>query len=62
LQAHMKNLRLCRRIFIRPVQPADFPHVILFATRLFCGEDRQRPADFHFEVENNSLQTFLRRR
>jgi hypothetical protein len=31
-------------------------------SRLFCGIDHYRCASFHFEVENNSLQTFNPRR
>ncbi|AUO68063.1 hypothetical protein WM46_23075 [Citrobacter freundii complex sp. CFNIH2] len=30
--------------------------------RLFCGTDHYCHSPFHFEVENNSLQTFYPRR
>ncbi|CCK08531.1 hypothetical protein BN128_2566 [Cronobacter sakazakii 696] len=36
--------------------------VVYIHSRLLCGTDHCRHSPFHFEVENNSLQTFNTRR
>ncbi|KAB1485145.1 hypothetical protein FZI22_15555 [Cronobacter sakazakii] len=56
------------RYFLFPtadMTASDIHHsylVVYIHSRLLCGTDHCRHSPFHFEVENNSLQTFNTRR